>query len=159
MSQRIRLLVACVALWSLWSLCANVQAWTPNDSDLEAAVNAGDFGAYFANLSAWLTQKVPADSRGITEAALKALLKDTVLANTLGQRQLLSKLGVAKMGAFALAEQSNRRFPAWLLRNTQAMVMLDRATSNLGFHYYGEGRFFILLGKSFADTMLELQKQ
>ncbi len=37
-------------------------------------------------------------------------------------------------------------------------AMLDRATSNLGFHYYGEGRFFILLGKSFADTMLELQK-
>jgi len=25
-----------------------------------------------------------------------------------------------------------------------------------GFHYYGEGRFFILLGKAFADTMLEL---
>ena len=34
--------------------------------------------------------------------------------------------------------------------------MLNRATSNLGYHYYGEGRFFILLGKAFADTMLEL---
>ena len=36
--------------------------------------------------------------------------------------------------------------------------MLGRATSNLGFHYYGEGRFFILLGKEFADAMLELLK-
>lgn len=31
-----------------------------------------------------------------------------------------------------------------------------RATSNKGYHYYGEGRFFILLGKAFADTMLQL---
>ena len=37
-------------------------------------------------------------------------------------------------------------------------AMLDRATSNLGFHYYGEGRFFILLGQAFAEAMLALQK-
>ncbi len=35
-------------------------------------------------------------------------------------------------------------------------AMVARATSDKGFHYYGEGRFFILLGKAFADTMLEL---
>ena len=35
-------------------------------------------------------------------------------------------------------------------------AMLSRATSSQGFHYFGEGRFFILLGKSFAETMLEL---
>ena len=38
-------------------------------------------------------------------------------------------------------------------------AMMGRATSNKGFHYYGEGRFFILLGKAFADTMLELTGQ
>ena len=35
-------------------------------------------------------------------------------------------------------------------------AMLGRANSDKGFHYFGEGRFFILLGKAFADTMLEL---
>ncbi len=35
-------------------------------------------------------------------------------------------------------------------------AMLKRATSSQGFHYNGEGRFFILLGKSFAETMLEM---
>ena len=35
-------------------------------------------------------------------------------------------------------------------------AMLRRATSSQGFHYFGEGRFFILLGKAFADTMLDL---
>lgn len=35
-------------------------------------------------------------------------------------------------------------------------ALLGRATSNLGFHYFGEGRFFILLGKAFAETMQEL---
>ena len=38
-------------------------------------------------------------------------------------------------------------------------AMLKRATSSQGFHYNGEGRFFILLGKSFAETMLELMKK
>ncbi|MEI6674350.1 MAG: sialate O-acetylesterase [Verrucomicrobiota bacterium] len=37
-------------------------------------------------------------------------------------------------------------------------AMLERATSNLGFHYFGEGRFFILLGKAFAEAMQELLK-
>jgi len=36
-------------------------------------------------------------------------------------------------------------------------AMLKRATSNQGYHYFGEGRFFILLGKAFAETMLGLQ--
>ena len=40
----------------------------------------------------------------------------------------------------------------------QEQAMLQRATSSQGFHYFGEGRFFILLGKSFADSMLELMK-
>ncbi len=38
----------------------------------------------------------------------------------------------------------------------EEQAMLGRATSNKGFHYYGEGRFMILAGKAFADTMLEL---
>jgi alpha-galactosidase len=38
----------------------------------------------------------------------------------------------------------------------EEQAMLNRATSNFGFHYFGEGRFFILLGKAFADTMQEL---
>jgi hypothetical protein len=38
----------------------------------------------------------------------------------------------------------------------EEQAMLQRATSNKGYHYYGEGRFFILVGKAFADTMLEL---
>jgi hypothetical protein len=40
----------------------------------------------------------------------------------------------------------------------EEQAMLQRATSNLGFHYFGEGRFFILLGKSFAEAMLDLMK-
>jgi predicted alpha/beta superfamily hydrolase len=38
----------------------------------------------------------------------------------------------------------------------EEQAMLKRATSNQGYHYFGEGRFFILIGKSFAETMLEL---
>jgi alpha-galactosidase len=41
----------------------------------------------------------------------------------------------------------------------QEKEMLQRATSNKGYHYYGEGRFFILVGKRFAETMLELMQK
>jgi hypothetical protein len=35
-------------------------------------------------------------------------------------------------------------------------TLVKRATSNLGYHYFGEGRFFILLGKAMAEAMQEL---
>ena len=38
----------------------------------------------------------------------------------------------------------------------QEQEMLARATSDKGYHYYGEGRFFVLVGKAFAETMLKL---
>ena len=38
----------------------------------------------------------------------------------------------------------------------EEQAMLQRATSNKGYHYYGEGRFFILLGKNMAEAMLEM---
>jgi alpha-galactosidase len=41
----------------------------------------------------------------------------------------------------------------------QEKAMLARATSAKGYHYFGSGRFFILAGKTFADTMLELLEQ
>ena len=36
-------------------------------------------------------------------------------------------------------------------------AMLARATSDKGYHYYGSGRFFVLLGAAMADAMLELE--
>jgi len=41
----------------------------------------------------------------------------------------------------------------------QEQAMLSRATSAKGYHYFGSGRFFILAGKSFAETMQELMKK
>lgn len=101
----------------------------PNRSALDAAINSGDFSGYFTNISTWLNEKVLADSASISEAAMKALLKDPVFANTLSQRQLLSKVGVANVGAFAKADNDSKAFLTWLLRNTQAMdLYLEAAT-------------------------------
>jgi hypothetical protein len=38
----------------------------------------------------------------------------------------------------------------------EEQAMLKRATSNQGYHCFGEGRFFILLGKAMAEAMLDL---
>ena len=38
----------------------------------------------------------------------------------------------------------------------EEQAMLNRATSNQGYHYYGEGRFFILLGRAMAEAMQEM---
>jgi len=41
----------------------------------------------------------------------------------------------------------------------QEQAMLKRATSAKGYHYFGSGRFFILAGKTFAETMLDLLRK
>jgi hypothetical protein len=58
----------------LLSIPVNIHAWEPNARDLDAAVGAGDFGGYFANISAWLDQKTPADPGKISEAAMADLI-------------------------------------------------------------------------------------
>lgn len=75
--------------------------WGPNANDLDTAINTGDFSGYFRNISTWLNQKIPANASNVTEASMKQLLKGPVFANTLDQRQLISRHGVDKMGAFA----------------------------------------------------------
>ena len=125
-NQTIRFLAALVALLLL---CGNVRAWEPNDKDLAAAIDSGDFAAYFSNLSTWLNGKAPADPSGISETALKDLLKDPIVANALDQRQFISKLGVANIGAFAKADPNNKKFLDWLLPNTAALdLYLEGAT-------------------------------
>jgi len=125
-NRPVRALIACIVLWSL---PVNLRAWEPNTDDQDAAIKAGDFAAYLGNLSTWLNQKVPADPRKITEAGMKALLEDPVFANTLAQRQLLSKVGAGNMAAFARSDQKSKDFLAWLLRNTEPMELyLEGAT-------------------------------
>ena len=119
-----QLLIACILLLSL---PMNAYAWEPNAKDLDTAITTGDFTGYFSNISTWLSQKVPADPGKISEATAKALLKDPVFVNTLDQRQLISRLGVDKIGAFAKADSANRGFLAWLLKNTQVMDLFLEA--------------------------------
>jgi arylsulfatase A-like enzyme len=112
------LLMGCI---TLLSLPAGSQVWAPNQKDLDAAVKAGAFAAYFADLSAWLSRQVPVEPGRISEDGLKALLKDPVFLTALDQRELLFKHGVAEMEAFARAHPAHQTFLAWLLRNPQAM--------------------------------------
>jgi len=116
--RSVRSLIACAVLLSL---PVNLCAWEPNTEDLDAAIKAGDFAAYFNNLSTWLNRRAPADSKKVTVAGMKALLEDPVFANTLAQRQLISKVGADNMAAFARGDQKSKGFLAWLLRNTEAM--------------------------------------
>jgi len=98
----------------LLSLSMHLYAWAPNAGDLDKAIKAGDFTEYFTNISAWLNKKVPA-------AAIKALFKNPVFANTLAQRQFISRVGADNLGALAKADESNKTFLVWVLRNTEAM--------------------------------------
>lgn len=110
--------IVCAALLSA---PARSHAWAPNNADLSLAVNAGSFSGYYSNLSAWVSQKVPASAGGVDEPAMKALLKDPVFANALCQRTLLQKYGVGNLEGFAKADQSSKTFLLWLLQNTKAM--------------------------------------
>ena len=94
----------------------------------------GDFHGYFANISARIGQKVSANARNLSAVALKKLLQDPVLLNTLCQRTLMAKYDVGNFEAFAKADPSNRTFLFWLLQNTKAMdlYLLGAAPTGLG---------------------------
>ena len=124
-----RLLLVCIA--SLL-LPGTVHAWEPNPKDLDAAISAGDFSAYFNNVSAWLIQKVPGDPGAISQASMKALFEAPAFAGALRQHEFLRRNGVDKVGAFAKADQSNRAFMAWLLGNTQAMDLYLQGSGGAG---------------------------
>jgi len=140
----IKSLIACTILWSL---PANLRAWEPNASDLEAAIKSGDFGGYLTNATTWLNQKAPANEPAkADEAALGALLRDPVFANTLDQRQLIFKTGADKLGAFAKADPANQAFLTWLLKNTQAMDLYLEAVVPLGLAAREQNNYTLSVG-------------
>lgn len=124
----------------------NAGAWEPSARDLDAAISSGDFGVYFANATAWLGQKVPADPGNISEATMGALLKDPVLANTLAIRQLVSKVGADNLGKFARADQDSKTFLSWLLKNTAAMNQYLEAATPTGLKAREDGSWALRAG-------------
>jgi len=115
-----RLLVVCVLPMSL---SASASAFSPNTHAVDAAISAGDFNAYFTNLSLWLSRQVPSDTAKISLNTLKDTLSDPVFEKTLAQRQILFQSGVENMGSFARASKENRTFLKWMLGNTSAMEL------------------------------------
>jgi hypothetical protein len=111
----------------LLSLPRAVRAWEPSAKELDAAIGSGDFGKYYADISAWLEQKTPEPAK-ITEAAMADLIKTPVFRSTLDHRQFIAKHGVTNMSAFAKVE-ANREFLAWAMKNAELMDMyLEAAT-------------------------------
>jgi len=135
-----RPLLVCILLLLL---PGNIRAWEPNTTDLDAAINRGQFEEYLTRMSAWLNAKVPANPSGISEARLKALLDDPIFANTLAQRQLISKVGAENMEAFARGDRKNKDFLAWLLRNTEAMGLCLEGATPVGTVQRQENRWTI----------------
>ena len=116
---------------TLASLPVTVYAWEPSANDLEAAINAGDFSGYFANITAWLDRKTPADPGKITQAAMTDLIKDPLFRNTLDQRQFIETHGLKEMGAFAKVE-AHRAFLAWIMKSARIMDLYLEANTPLG---------------------------
>jgi hypothetical protein len=100
----------------------SLHAWEPNAKDLDDAIKKGDFAGYLTQATAWLAEKAPSgEPDAIAAAARGALLKETALVSTLGQRQLIARCGADKLGAFAKAGAANQTFLVWFLKDTQAL--------------------------------------
>ena len=115
-------------------------AFEPNVKDRDAAINAGDFTAYFNKLTAWLDQKVPAGPAQITKTTMKALLSDPVFMPALAERHFMAKIwgphkGMGNLNAFAQADPKNKEFLRWVMSNGKLMdeVLLTRTPSAM-FH-------------------------
>jgi hypothetical protein len=113
-------------------LLADSRAWEPSAKDLDATIDGGDFAGYFSNLSAWFSQKVPADAGRISEARMRILLEEPVFRHALNQRQFLAKHGAEQLKAFVQADQSNKSFLAWLLCNAEALELYVEGVVPIG---------------------------
>ena len=123
-------LLACAILLGMRP--ASLHAWQPSVAELDSAIKSGEFGGYLTNLSAWLNQKVPADPAKISDEATATLLKDRVADLVLCERQFIAKVGPDKLGAYAQADESNRKFLSWLLKNTPALELFLEGATPLG---------------------------
>ncbi|MDP6634144.1 MAG: hypothetical protein QGG42_04560 [Phycisphaerae bacterium] len=83
-----------------------------------AETGTANFVSYFNSDSAWLDKRAPAD---LSEASVKAILKDPVFRNRLARRRLIAKLGADKLAGFAKSDKSNAAFLAWIIRSTDVM--------------------------------------
>jgi len=113
---------------------------------LDGAISSGDFNAYLASASAWLTAKVPADTNRITAASLKLLVKDPALNAVLAQRTLIAKYGAANLGTFAKADKENAAFLSWLMRNTKAMELYLEGSTPTGLKAREDGNWTLREG-------------
>lgn len=137
---------AAAVLGMVVSLAASLHAAAPGGADLDAAVSAGDFGAYSANLATWLSQKVPADTNRISEEALRPLLGDPAVSAALSQWQFISKYGAASLGAFVKADAQNQKFVSWLLHDTKAVETYLEAATPTGLKAREEGSWTVPAG-------------
>ena len=106
------------AVLLLCGLAAPLYAWEPNVSDLDGAIQAGDFAGYSSNATAWLNRQAPAM---VDESSLDALLKHPVFLLVLDQHQLMAKIGIDKLGAFAKANPGHQAFLGGLLKSAPTM--------------------------------------
>jgi hypothetical protein len=120
---------ALLATAILCSIPSRLHAWEPNAGDLDRAVKAGDFAPYLTNLTTWLNAKTPDKP---DEAAMATLLKTPVFLIVLDQRQLISKIGADKLGAFAKADPANQEFLSSLLKNAPAMDLYLEGSVPIG---------------------------
>ncbi|MCE9545494.1 MAG: discoidin domain-containing protein [Planctomycetia bacterium] len=136
-------LAAVLALFLLASLSPRLIAAEPSSADLDAAISSGDFNGYVTNLTTWLSQKAPADSSKITQAALAPVLQNPAVSLALAQRQFIVKVGNSKLGAFAKADPANKVFLTWLLKNPLALHEYLIAVTPLSQHARDDNSFGI----------------
>lgn len=121
-------------------------AWEPNVKDLDAAISTGDFADYQAKLTALLVQKVPAESNRITEAAMKAVLKDPVVGQALAQRQFIAKSGLENLSKFAKTDKESAGFLAWIMKDSAIMGLWLGGASPLRIGSREENNWSISMG-------------
>ena len=136
-----RYTAVCITVGLMAMVQGNAFAWEPDAKDLDAAISSGDFSAYFAGASAWLTSKVPADTNRITAASVKLLIKDPVLNAVLVQRALIAKYGAANLGTLAKTDKESAAFLSWLMRNTKAMELYLEGSTPTGLKAREEGNW------------------
>lgn len=115
----------------LLTVVAVVNAWEPNAADRDTAIKSGNYAPYMANLTTYLTPKVPSK---IDKKTMSALLQDRAFMAALIERHFIAKVWGTALGDWSKADPKNQQFLSWLMAQPAVLDdMMVAVTPSAGY--------------------------
>ncbi|MCH2059644.1 MAG: hypothetical protein MK183_03365 [Verrucomicrobiales bacterium] len=111
--------------------------------EVQDALKSGSLSAYHGQVTEFINRRVAVHLSGNTKKSLQHLLDEPALRRALAQRQLIGKLGAARIDEFAKGGKTQKAFLGSLLLNTPAMEHALEGATPIGHSHRQQDKWTI----------------